>query len=277
MLEVRLLHHGRFVDVKSERDAVVVRDFHQLFHVFDVRAADIRIKKDGVAVTILAPHQVVEVGTHVFERFRQARLFLDGIHGEVDGGNARVSEAINHIRTQQARVGGEINPKIFFRRVVDDFVHKIWAHQRLAASGSQHAARRVMQPINGATGGVFGHALDAIVVGPTVVAIQIAFPLGEKIRNDRLKIARHNARFEIGNHPAAHVLENTRRRPVPSCRCAALDRARRHRQRPARGKVRVAMGNTGVGSVFFSLDDSGVCFSGDSCSSLCSGTSRRKG
>ena len=55
MLEVRLLHHRGFVDVESERDAVIVGDFHQLFDVFNIGTADIRIEEDGIAVAILAP------------------------------------------------------------------------------------------------------------------------------------------------------------------------------------------------------------------------------
>jgi len=36
---------------------------------------------------------------------------------------------------------------------------------------------------------VFAHAADAIIVRPAVVAIEIAFPLGEEVGNDGLKFA----------------------------------------------------------------------------------------
>jgi hypothetical protein len=54
MLEVRLLHHGRFIDMKRERDAVVVGDFDELFDVIDVGAANIGVEENCVAVAILA-------------------------------------------------------------------------------------------------------------------------------------------------------------------------------------------------------------------------------
>jgi len=44
MLEVILLHHRRFVDVEGNGDAVVMRDFGQLFDVLDVCAADVGVE-----------------------------------------------------------------------------------------------------------------------------------------------------------------------------------------------------------------------------------------
>ena len=61
--------------------------------------------------------------------FRQAGLFLHGIDGKVNRGDARVGEAIGYFRTQQTRIGGEINPKILFRGIVNDLMHKIRANK----------------------------------------------------------------------------------------------------------------------------------------------------
>ena len=47
------------------------------------------------------------------------------------------------------------------------------------------------------------------------MAVQIAFPLGEEVRDDRLKLARQDARLEIRKHPALHGLQYLRCRPVP--------------------------------------------------------------
>src|SRR5437899_1653006 len=55
-----------------------------------------------------------------------------------------------------------------------------------------------MQPIDGLFGHWFSHAFHTVVVGPTVMAIKIAFPFTEKIGNQRLKFARHEPVFEIG-------------------------------------------------------------------------------
>ena len=58
-----------------------------------------------------------------------------------------------------------------------------------------------MQPVNRALRRVFGHALDAVIVGPAVVTIQITLPLGEEIGNDGAQLALVHERFEIGRTP----------------------------------------------------------------------------
>jgi hypothetical protein len=90
MLEVSLLHHGGFVDVESDGDTVVVGELGELLYVFDVGAADVGIEKHGVAVAILAADEIVEIFFDVFEGFGQPGLFVDGVDGEVDGGDAGV-------------------------------------------------------------------------------------------------------------------------------------------------------------------------------------------
>jgi hypothetical protein len=47
------------------------------------------------------------------------------------------------------------------------------------------------------------------------VAVQIAFPFGEEVGNDRLKLARQDSLFEIRKHPASHGLQDLGSRPVP--------------------------------------------------------------
>jgi len=72
-------------------------------------------------------------------------------------------------------------------------VNEVRADERLAAGWSEHAARRGFEPVDGAPRGVFRHAFDAVVIRPAVVAVQVAFPLGEEVRNDRLKVAGQDA------------------------------------------------------------------------------------
>src|SRR5580692_3657258 len=129
----------------------------------------------------------------MLEGFRQARLFLDSVDREVHGGDAGVSEAIGDFGAQQPRVRREVNPKVFLRSVVNHLVNEVWAKQWFAASGSQNPARRALEPVNGAAGRVFRHSLNAIVVRPAIVAVQVAFPLSEKVGDDRLKLAGKNA------------------------------------------------------------------------------------
>ena len=74
VLEMGLLHHGSFVDVERERDSAVVGDFDKLFDVVDIRAADIGVEENGIAVAILPLHQIVEIRAHVFESFWQPSL-----------------------------------------------------------------------------------------------------------------------------------------------------------------------------------------------------------
>jgi len=49
-----------------------VRDGWRAFHVIDVGAADVGVEKHGIAVTVLSPHEVVEVLPHVLKRFRES-------------------------------------------------------------------------------------------------------------------------------------------------------------------------------------------------------------
>ena len=215
MFEVILLHHRRFVDVKGDGDAVVVRDGGELFHVINVGAADVGIEKQGVAVAVLPPHKVVEVRTHVLEGFRESRLFLDRIDGEVDGGDPGVGQAVCYIRAQKSRIRGQINPEIFLRRIVHDLVNEIGAQQWLAARGSKHPAGCRVQPVDCAPRRILGHSFDAIVIRPAVMAIEIAFPFGEEVGDDRLEVPWKRAGLEVRKHPAFHGLQDLGSRPVP--------------------------------------------------------------
>src|SRR6266498_4427655 len=58
-----------------------------------------------------------------------------------------------------------------------------------------------MDPIDGTLGDVFGHALNGIVVGPAIVAIKIALPFGEQVRNDWAQLAAMPARLKVWRTP----------------------------------------------------------------------------
>jgi len=47
------------------------------------------------------------------------------------------------------------------------------------------------------------------------MAIEIAFPLREKVRDDGLEVSRQSERLEIGKHPSTHVPEDPRCGPLP--------------------------------------------------------------
>src|SRR5262245_38059577 len=71
-----------------------------------------------------------------------------------------------------------------------------------------------MQPIDGASGHIFGHSLNAIVERPAIMAVQIAFPLGKKISDDRMKITRQHPRLNVGKTPAPQAAHDERPAPV---------------------------------------------------------------
>ncbi len=129
----------------------------------------------------------------MFKGFRESGLFLYGIDSKVDRGNAGIGEAIGNVRPQKARVRRQVYPEVFLGGVIDDLVNEIRAEQRFATGRGEHAAGSGFQPVDGAARCVFGHAFDAIVVGPAIVTVQIAFPFGEEVGNDRLKFAWHDA------------------------------------------------------------------------------------
>ena len=168
-------------------------DGGQFLHVFNVGAADVGVEEHRVAMAVLPLHEMFEVFAHMLKGFGKPRLFFNRIHGEVDRSYAGVGETVCDFRTQKPSVRREVHPEIFLRRVVNNLVNEVWPDQRFTAGGGKHAARRRLQPVDRAPRGVFRHALDAVVIGPAVVAVQIAFPFGEEVRDDRLKVARQDS------------------------------------------------------------------------------------
>ncbi len=77
VFEVGLLGHRRFVDVIISRDAVVVGNFSQFFHIVDVVMTDVDIEHDCVAIMMLAFNQVIEIRTNWFECLGQRLAILD--------------------------------------------------------------------------------------------------------------------------------------------------------------------------------------------------------
>jgi len=78
-----------------------MRDFGQLFDVLDVCAADVGVEKPWCSRSGIAFDEIVEVRADVLQRFGQTRLFLDGVHGEIDGGDSGVSQAVGYFRPQK--------------------------------------------------------------------------------------------------------------------------------------------------------------------------------
>jgi len=91
MREMRLLHHGCFVDVESDGDCRCRgRSWASCFTSSTLVRQMLVLKKHGVAVAVLAAKRDSRNFFDVFEGFRQAGLFVDGVDGKVDGGDAGV-------------------------------------------------------------------------------------------------------------------------------------------------------------------------------------------
>src|ERR1017187_5728419 len=170
--------------------------------------ADVDVKKDAVAILILLPDQVVEVRADGNHRLRQSGFDIPGVHRDVEGGNTSVGQLIDYLRAQQPAVGRQIDPEILLGGVIDDLVGEVGAKERFTAHQRQHPASGVVQPVDRAFGHVLGHAADAVVERPTVVAVEVAFPLVEQIGNDGMKLARHHARAEERDRSSLHGAVN---------------------------------------------------------------------
>ena len=148
VLEVRLFEHGRLVDVVIGCDPDVMGDFRQAPDVFQVDSRDVDVEEDAESVDILLLDQVFEVRPDRFEGFRQLLTIRDRIDGEVESGDARIAEPIDHIGTHQAPVGRDIDPEALPRGIIGHFVREIRSEQDLAAHQRQHPAAGVVQPVD---------------------------------------------------------------------------------------------------------------------------------
>src|SRR6266702_6797160 len=75
-----------------------------------------------------------------------------------------------------------------------------WLHAsglRLLALMGEQAQAGGVQPVNRAFGHVLRHALYGVIECPAVMAIKVTFPLCKQIRDDRVKVAGEEPRFEI--------------------------------------------------------------------------------
>jgi hypothetical protein len=73
--------------------------------------------------------------------------------------------------------------------VIDNFVYELRPEQRFASHEGEHTGSAVVQPVDRSARNLFGHALDAIIIGPTVMAVEVALILGEQIGNDGMEVA----------------------------------------------------------------------------------------
>src|SRR3974390_3214114 len=117
---MRLLHHGSFIDMESDRDSIVVGDLHKLFDVFNVCAANVGVEENRVTVAILSFYEIIKILMHMFQSLWQTGLLLNRINSEVDRGDSRVGEAIDYIGTKKAGIRCQVNPEIFLSRVVNN-------------------------------------------------------------------------------------------------------------------------------------------------------------
>ncbi len=82
-------------------------------------------------------------------------------------------------------------------------MNEFWPQERLTPHQRQHTAPIVVQPVDGATGYIFSHALDFVVIGPAVPAIEVALVFDKQIGGDRVELARKYSRSDIGKQPSS--------------------------------------------------------------------------
>ena len=63
-----------------------------------------------------------------------------------------------------------------------------------------------MQPVDRAAGYIFGHLFHMVVESP-VVAIEVAFPLGEEVRDDGMEISGQNTRTDRSRRTLQQIVE----------------------------------------------------------------------
>ena len=100
-------------------------------------------------------------------------------NAEIEHRYSGIPQAVRNVGAQQTPIGGDINPEALLGRVVDNFVDKFRPQQRLTTHQRQHPAAVVVQPINRTAGYILGHALNLVVIGPAVPAIEIALVLNK--------------------------------------------------------------------------------------------------
>jgi hypothetical protein len=72
----------------------------------------------------------------------------------------------------------------------------------------------VVEPVNGAPGDVFRHALHFIVVGPAIPTVEIALVLEEQIRGDGMEVTGKYARTDVRKKPASDFGGRPAARPI---------------------------------------------------------------
>ncbi len=137
------------------------------------------------------------------ERLRKRRLDVDRVDRDVHGGEARVPEPVDDLRPHESPVRRKIDEEPLLGGVVRDLVDEIGTEQGLAAHQGQYAISHRLQPVDRPFRGLLGHPLHGVVVGPAVVAIEVALIVREEIRDDRPELLPilERARSEVGLRP----------------------------------------------------------------------------
>src|SRR5260221_11131750 len=112
----------------------------------------------------------------------------------------------------------EHTPESLLGRVVNNLMGEIGPQERLAAHHCEDPASRRVEPADGTARHLLRHSFYAVVEGPAVMAIQIAFPCSEQVGNDRMEIPRQDTRLDVREQPAAHIPQDVRSRPTPCVR-----------------------------------------------------------
>src|SRR6185437_6786504 len=184
-----LLQHWRFVEVVIGCEMMRTSVFRDSLYVFVIVAANIDVEKHHVTVDILLADQIFKILLNRYQRLGQtaARHFVPGIEREVIDRYTSIAQSVRYFGTEQPAVGADINPETLFRSVISHLVCEVGSKEWFTSHQSQHAAAVVVQPVDCASRGVFGHSFYFVVIGSAVPAVQVALVIEEEVSGYRMK------------------------------------------------------------------------------------------
>jgi hypothetical protein len=213
----------------------IPRDLGQRQRVVHVQARDVDVQEDRVAEVVLPLQQVLEVPPDRRQRLRQPGPLVHDVHRQVDRRHARVAQPIGHLRLHQPPVGRQVDEEAPPHGVVHQPVHEGRPQQGLPAHDRQRPTADVVQPVHRPARHRLRHPLHAVVPRPAVVAVEVALPLGEQVREQRAQRVAVHLRPHVRPEPAPHRPAPVERRVLASRHRRAVDRVPRvHRRRERR-------------------------------------------
>ena len=138
-------------------------------------------KNTGNGVLFHVLDQVLELRTDRRKGFGQSGFFINAVHRKINGSETRITKTVDHVGFHQPPIRRQVNDEVFLGSVVNDFVDKLRPQERFASHEGEEPIAEPVQPVDGLSGSLLGHSLNAIVIGPAVMTIEVAFPFAEQI------------------------------------------------------------------------------------------------